>query len=567
MIQRQRSQHQLLTTSCKIFCILMLSSDCGVEVPEAEETAAVQQQTPTATTVYENKTISAETAKIEVTSGDLAGTALNINRGTLSVGTVVEIASITQPEVFTNTEVNEASPAVAIVAVDEDGEKVLEANNPMTITLPIKITGLNSSTDQLCMLLAPSAAITPIVWRRSALTVENNAVSVKTINFGIFQVVYCGTEFMSGFDEAKDETEPTLIIKSSQDPGPTQATTINLTVTFSEKVTGFVLGDITVNGGTAGNFQGSGQTYQFDITSPSATVTVNIAANVAEDAAGNGNTAASQWQITYNQPQLALDCSGLTGGGWIKVPGDADYETEDFCVMKYEAKKVNNAAYSQAASTPWVDISQNSAKTTCESLGSGFTLISNPQWLTIGSNIATVGANWSGGSTGSGSLSLGHVDDSPSATLAADPNDKNGCANTGESCNGSTWESQRRTLTLTNGNVIWDFSGNAWTWTSYYVAGGKPLQQNGFVQYGTISDGNSFKKDQLVPTQKNWWNNNWTSNNGIGQYYPGANTTGALRRGGAYDNEIKAGIFSANTYNNQNYSRDDIGFRCTYTTP
>ncbi|MBQ49820.1 MAG: hypothetical protein CMP10_20735 [Zetaproteobacteria bacterium] len=553
----------------KVVFILLFSIDCGIEVPTTEETTAITKDTPTAKVVYESKTVSAETAKIEVTSGDLAGTTLNINTGTLSVGTVIEIASTAQPQAFATTEVNEASPPIAIVALDEDGQQVLEANSPMTITLPVKAAGLNnSSTDQLCMLLAPSADLTPIVWRRSALTVENNTVSVKTVNFGVFQVVYCGTEFMSGFDEAKDETAPTVVIKSSQDPGPTQATTINLTVTFSEKVTGFILSDITVTGGTAGNFQGSGQTYQFDITSPTSTITANIAANVAQDEAGNGNTAASQWQITYNQPQVALDCSNLAGGSWIKVPGDSDYDTEDFCVMKYDAKNVSGAAYSQAGSLPWVNISQTGAKTSCEQLGNNFTLISNPEWLTIATNIAIAGNNWSGGSIGSGALSVGHTDNNPKSRLEADENDNNGCINTGQSCNSTTWHKQRRTLTLSNNNIIWDFSGNSWSWTTYYAANGKPIRISSFRQYTSFNnDGPTILKSHLVPTQKSWWQTTWNSNQGIGQYYSGNAIAGTLRRGGSYSNTTTGGIFTANTENTTTYSRVDIGFRCVYNPP
>ena len=34
-------------------------------------------------------------------------------------------------------------------------------------------------------------------------------------------------------------------------------------------------------------------------------------------------------------------CSDLADGEWVKVPGDPNYGTSDFCVMKYEAKNVS----------------------------------------------------------------------------------------------------------------------------------------------------------------------------------------------------------------------------------
>ena len=72
-------------------------------------------------------------------------------------------------------------------------------------------------------------------------------------------------------------------------------TPIAVTATFDEPVTGFAVGDVSVVNGSAGNFSGSdGDTvYTFDVV-PDAigTVTVDIAADAAEESGGNGNRAA-----------------------------------------------------------------------------------------------------------------------------------------------------------------------------------------------------------------------------------------------------------------------------------
>ena len=75
-------------------------------------------------------------------------------------------------------------------------------------------------------------------------------------------------------------------------------TAIPVAVAFSKTVTGFTVNDVTVGNGTAGNFSGSGAAYTFNVT-PNAIgqVTVDIAAGVAADANGNGNTAAVQLQL------------------------------------------------------------------------------------------------------------------------------------------------------------------------------------------------------------------------------------------------------------------------------
>ena len=74
-----------------------------------------------------------------------------------------------------------------------------------------------------------------------------------------------------------------------------------MTATFSEAVTGFALADITVGNGAASNLAtADNTTFTFDVT-PTADgqVTVDVAAAVAQDSAGNDNTAAIQFTIDY----------------------------------------------------------------------------------------------------------------------------------------------------------------------------------------------------------------------------------------------------------------------------
>ena len=84
-------------------------------------------------------------------------------------------------------------------------------------------------------------------------------------------------------------------------------TPIAVTATFDEPVTGFTVGDVSVVNGSAGSFSGSdGDTvYTFEVV-PNAigAVTVDIAADAAEESGGNGNRAA---------PRL-----------WLGIPYDDD---------------------------------------------------------------------------------------------------------------------------------------------------------------------------------------------------------------------------------------------------
>jgi len=96
----------------------------------------------------------------------------------------------------------------------------------------------------------------------------------------------------------EDATAPTVSILNAP-ANHDRSTPFNITVEFSEDVTNFVAGDITVANATLSNFVAvDGNTYTVDITpSGPQDITLNVAAAVAQDAAGNDNTAATQVTI------------------------------------------------------------------------------------------------------------------------------------------------------------------------------------------------------------------------------------------------------------------------------
>ncbi|MFT7007240.1 MAG: hypothetical protein ACJAXJ_001754, partial [Colwellia sp.] len=93
-----------------------------------------------------------------------------------------------------------------------------------------------------------------------------------------------------------DEVTPTVIIT---DDTTTAATgDVTYTFTFSEDVTGFVVTDIDITGGTKGTFNAVSATEYTLVVTPTVDsttdITVDVAANVATDAVGNNNTVATQ---------------------------------------------------------------------------------------------------------------------------------------------------------------------------------------------------------------------------------------------------------------------------------
>ena len=95
-----------------------------------------------------------------------------------------------------------------------------------------------------------------------------------------------------------DTTAPTVTISGV--PSTSDAP-FTATFTFSEAVTGFAVGDITLGNATASSFTVTSTTVYTALVTPAAAgaVTVDVSANAAQDAAGNGNTAATRANSTY----------------------------------------------------------------------------------------------------------------------------------------------------------------------------------------------------------------------------------------------------------------------------
>lgn len=246
---------------------------------------------------------------------------------------------------------------------------------------------------------------------------------------------------------------------------------------------------------------------------------------------------------------------------YILVPALAGYTTIDFCVAKYEMKSDGaEMPESVAAGTPWVWISKDYARWRCKLLGAGFDMISNDQWQTIARNIAGTASNWSSGVVASGELNAGHSDSTPNNSLAASTDDLNGnCLSTGQTCTSSTWNSQRRTHTLSNGNVIWDFAGNVSEWvtndsTAAVGADGYISTQNDGlirqIRYGAAS-GTICASPGVSPY--------------CGMGYGVFNSNqGAVFRSGDWDSGIYAGVFTTSLNTAPSTATGFKGFRCVF---
>ena len=157
-----------------------------------------------------------------------------------------------------------------------------------------------------------------------------------------------------------DNTAPTVTITGVP---TTSSAAFTATFTFSEDVTGFVAGDITVGNGTTSAFRATtaGRVYTASITpAVSGTVTVDVAASAARDAAGNGNPAATRASSNYTAPDVATapgEPESLTARAgdaevtliWTPPAFDGGAPIE-----RYQYR--HSAGSTVASGAPWMDV-------------------------------------------------------------------------------------------------------------------------------------------------------------------------------------------------------------------
>jgi len=134
-------------------------------------------------------------------------------------------------------------------------------------------------------------AITPKAAAVSAIVSANSAVDSATN----------GNLASTPWSITYDNVAPTVGITSNRDPGPTNSSSILLTFTFSEAVTGFDATDVTLTNATKGTFTAtSSNLYTLAITATGPAVSASVAANSVIDSGSNGNLASTPWSITYD---------------------------------------------------------------------------------------------------------------------------------------------------------------------------------------------------------------------------------------------------------------------------
>lgn len=331
----------------------------------------------------------------------------------------------------------------------------------------------------------------------------------------------------------------------------------------------------------------------FSVTGATGTETVsvytdsNCTGSVIGSAAAVGGTAtitssalaigaATEFNL-YAKGSVSTSCSNLNQKytfscptGYIRVPSNTSLgTTNDFCVMKYEAKSgPSNNAISESAGNPIVSFKVGDSQAKCTNNGAKYDLISNPEWMTIARNAESVSSNFQAGVFARGWAARSDYGDSWSNTAVATSTDSSCLYNTGADTCGSTGSHlYKRTLNLSNGEIIWDLSGNVYEWVDWDLSSagvqtGSINCASSWVEFPTLISndpcfGNSLFAKDVIP-----FTANGSSVEGFGRFF-GSNG-GIAKRGGAWDGGWYSGAYTLILQPTAADYDPHVGFRCVY---
>ena len=222
-----------------------------------------------------------------------------------------------------------------------------------------------------------------------------------------------------------DNTAPTVTITGVP---TTSNAAFTATFTFSEDVTGFVAGDITVGNGTASAFTATtaDRVYTASITpTANGAVTVDVAADAATDGAGNGNPAATRATSTYTAPLVdttAPRVASIVRQTPTSSPTNANSLTWRVAFTE-NVKNVDAADFAIGGTTATVTaVTEVTASTVYDVTASGGNLASLDATVTLsivsGQNIADTSDNVLSNTAPTGANDNSYVVDNTAPTVA-----------------------------------------------------------------------------------------------------------------------------------------------------
>lgn len=418
---------------------------------------------------------------------------------------------------------------------------------------------------------------------------------IGTIILSIIALTGCTSKIEGYISSVSSSPEVILSALSVTGANTVEGNDTEFTVTLTVSVNYPITVDYLIQDGTAtspdDHAGGSGQVIIY----PGDGLSRKIYVSTIDDAIHEGDETLDITISNSEPSSVVIDTATATStikdrengcpNGFIPVVGNSTLITNDFCVAKYEMKGISGNISSEANGSPYVSLAPSSAFTECSNMsqtgyGDGtFALISNPEWMTIARDIEATADNWEGGRLARGWSATTSGSSDPWFNSAVAPSTDAACLyNVGSNACGASGDiTFRRTHTLSNGEKLWDFSGNVWEFVDWDSSDGVFTKgptgcPDPWYEFSTSCGAltnNDYKPLGTYTSAENigTWYGTWSGGiiNGAWHDAMSNGTAGVPIRGGGYGEGWRSGVFTlALSSTAINSISNQFGFRCVY---
>lgn len=221
--------------------------------------------------------------------------------------------------------IHASSSAPPTIAINSSAQAVTNLSPiPVSVTFSEPVTGFDAWDVVASNALVQNFSGSGANYAFALLPTSQGLITADISAGAAVNIVGTASAAAPQFSRFFDSVSPTVSM-SSIAAANTNLNSIPVTVGFNEPVANFIAADVVPTNATVAAFSGSGASYSFDlIPLAQGAVRAGLNAGVATDAAGNGNTAATQFSRTFDSLAPTAEIFLVTPN-----PTNADFVTFD----------------------------------------------------------------------------------------------------------------------------------------------------------------------------------------------------------------------------------------------
>ncbi|MEL6559677.1 MAG: Ig-like domain-containing protein [Bacteroidota bacterium] len=245
-------------------------------------------------------------------------TATSIAAGSLTMGVNSSVATddagnANTSSIFRIFTIDRTGPTAVISSTEDSPTNATTV--PITVTFSERVSGLTTSDVSVTNATISGISTTDnTVFTFNVFPIDEGTVNVSIPDNVTTDLAGNNNVASNQLSLLIDQTQPTVVLSTAVS-SPTNADMIAVTATFSEEMSGFVVGDISVSNGSVSGFSTNDDVvFTFDVTPVAGTLAVEVLSGVATDLAGNTNLVSNELSFVIDQTRPDVTISSTVTG-------------------------------------------------------------------------------------------------------------------------------------------------------------------------------------------------------------------------------------------------------------